>query len=183
MSPGRWFARNWKGLLGIFVGIVIAGVVVNTWYARASDAVLYRRLTGDQRRIVKTLGDPSRFTVAYLPLGEPGERQLVRTEIWYYPEHSQSVSFVRGRIVNVSEMQGDPVSAVYSGLKPWDFDVDMDAEAVAAATGGAAVRADVVPGLTAREGVDAYVSEMVVYALESGRLVYVQSLGQGGTSP
>ncbi len=175
----NWLRRNWKAIPAVILAALLSSLLVAFWVYRINDAVTYRGLTRDQAHIVRTLGSPARFTLVYLPLGEKGERELTRAEVWFYPEHGQSISFVHGRIVSVDDMEGDPVESTYPELRPWHFDVSMDLTDVESALGEEGAPVDPLPELRKGAEVASYATAHAVYSIERGRLVYLQTVGRG----
>lgn len=163
----------WGGsAAALVVALVAVGAIV------VPDLIQYRFLTPDQRTIVRSLGQPSRFTVAYLPLGTEGNYEITRTEVWYYPEHGQRISFVRGRVVSVDRIGDEPVAARYPSLDPWRFHVGMNREQVESVLGTTALAIDPAVEADGSDGAQVYVSGQAVFSVEKGKLVYFSSLGR-----
>jgi len=140
----------------------------------ASDAPDDAQAAEDE--ISDVFGPPDQFIVAYLPR-DGGE--LVRTEIWYYPEHEQKVTFVEGKVVSVDPMENPGTDVIYPDLMPGDFDFEMGYDDVMAVLGGEADEIDETPELLGEFDVQTYVNDSAVFAIEGGRLVYVQTIGIG----
>ena len=140
----------------------------------ATDAPAKAQAIEDE--VADVFGPPDQFIVAYLPR-DGGE--LVRTEIWYYPEHEQKVTFVEGKAVSVDLMENPGEDVVYPDLDPTQFDFEMGYEEVMAVLGGEADQIDETPELLGEFDVQTYVNDRAVFAIEGGNLVYVQTIGVG----
>lgn len=174
-----WLRKNWKTIPVFLMATAFSLLVLYLWASRLDTSFTYRHVTADQRYILRALGPPPRFTVQYLPLGDASGRELARTEVWYYPQHGQGITFVKGQIAGEHTISVDPAGAVYPALRPWQVDVTLDRSEVESMTGQAATPLDLVPALQGRGGVEAFVTKNAVFAFEGGRLVYFQSLGRG----
>lgn len=137
-----------------------------------------------QQGIVDALGEPAAFQLAYLPaddLGADGAGSLRRTEVWYYPEHEQQISFIDGVAVSVQGWEWLPESPTdYPALSPADFHIDMTLDDIAAALGTAITDIDEIeidPELTATDDVHVYATTDVVFTIERGALTYLQTVG------
>lgn len=137
-----------------------------------------------QQAIVEELGEPAAFQLAYLPSadeGEEGASTLLRTEVWYYPEHEQQISFIDGVAVSVQGWEWQPENPTdYPALSPARFTIDMTLENVAAVLGVASDQIDelpIDPGLTASDDLHVYATATAVFTIERGALTYLQTIG------
>jgi hypothetical protein len=126
--------------------------------------------------VADVFGPPQQFIVAYLP--REGD-ELVRTEIWYYPEHEQKVTFIEGRAVSVDPMEYPGEDVSYPDFEPAEFDFDMTYDDVMAVLGGEADEMDETPELLGEFDAQTYVNDNAVFAIEGGHLVYIQTIGIG----
>ncbi len=156
--------------------IVVAGGWVYLSYFMGTEA-----LSPDQQEIVDTFGYPKRFSISYVQYAEEGDDMLVRQEMWYYPDHRQSMAFLGGDILSVDEI-GEEISdggeITYSSLKPENFEFEMDYDAVVTALDTDTVEAaDMVPELYTEGELETYISDHVYFTLEHGHLTYIETVG------
>ena len=137
-----------------------------------------------QQGIVDQLGAPAAFQIAYLPSAEvdsDGASTLRRTEVWYYPEHEQQISFIDGVAVGVQgwEWQPEP-PAEYAQLAPADFHIGMTLDDVAEVLDlppADIEEIEVDPELSVTDDVHVYATAEVVFTIERGALTYIQTMG------
>jgi len=132
----------------------------------------------DQERIVRRLGAPSYFTLAYLPLGPKRTSEIVRTEIWYYPEHGQSIYFVDGEVVSVDPADNVAVPESPPRLVPWRIDDRTPRSQID--SGSPAARAPVALAPDTARDSDVYLSKDALYVVEHGRLIYLSTAERSG---
>ncbi|MBN2848653.1 MAG: hypothetical protein JXP72_09450 [Coriobacteriia bacterium] len=137
-----------------------------------------------QQEIVDALGEPAAFQIAYLPADDvdaDGASSLRRTEVWYYPEHEQQISFIDGVAVSVQGWEWMPeVPADYPALSPAAFDISMSLDDVADALGETASAIDelvIDPVLADEDDVHVYATDTAVFTIERGMLTYIQTVG------
>lgn len=161
-----------------FVGLVIIAAALSAAFALASlrgpDAA--PGASKDQQRIVERLGAPATFTIAYLPIGQRRSAQLTRTEIWYYPEHGQSISFVAGEVVSIDPAQDLVTLSRAPRLLPWQVDDATPRSQLDSATVSHLVPAEFAP--VTSEAAQVYMGEDALYVIERGRLVYFTTAGR-----
>lgn len=136
-----------------------------------------RTTSAAQKEILDTLGAPAQFIVAYLPQGDGESAGLARTEIWFYPDHQKKVAFVSGKIAYIEDFEPEVANASYPNLSPGDFDYFMGYQGVTRKLGEEAELIDIIPELIEEEKVETYMTDDVVFAIERGHLVYIQTLG------
>lgn len=172
-----------KYILILAILIIVAGGVY--YYFFWGDT----GLSPDQQEIVDSFGYPQRFVVSYLPWAESGSDYIVRHETWYYPYHQQSITFLGGDILSIDEIDDEIDKTgimTYSDLKPEDFEFDMDYDAVAKAIGDKEIaKNEFMPEEFYGENLDSYISDHVLFAIESDHLTYFETVGiveeEGGT--
>lgn len=169
----RWRRPLIWALAALGVLVIAAGGTLAYAYSQMSG------VSAAQEQVVAQLGPPPRFMVAYVPRTSGSSQELVRTEVWYYPDHEQKISFVEGAIASVETMPPDPEDATYPDLRPELFDFEMGYEEVAALLGGDVQEVEELPNLSAKDGLRLYASENGMFAIEKGKLVYVQTVGLG----
>ncbi len=175
LGPTRPRAR--KVLVWLVAASVLLGVVVAGGFAYALTRV--RSMSAAQEEVIEQLGPPPRFLIAYVPRTEGSSEELVRTEVWYYPDHQQSISFVEGAIASVETIAPDPEGATYPDLRPEAFDFEMGYEEVAALLGGDIQKVEELPDLSSKDGIELYEGDHGMFAIERGKLVYLQTIGLG----
>ena len=172
-NPARPRRRAVLITLVIVAAIVVLGVlgIVVAASLSATDAEA-------QNAVLDRLGDPARFTIIYLPRTTNGAEEVVRTELWDYPDHQQRITFVEGAIAAVDTITPDPEDATYLAVSPPQFDLEMGLEQVAAALGETPEKVDELPEFSAKDGVELYLSDHAMFALEGGKLVFLQTIGR-----
>lgn len=137
-----------------------------------------------QQGIVDELGEPASFQIAYLPSAEVDDEDastLRRTEVWYYPEHEQQISFIDGVAVSVQGWEWQPETPTdYPALSPAHFHIDMTLDDVADVLGVAPSELEEIevdPELSATDDVHVYATAEVVFTIERGALTYLQTVG------
>jgi hypothetical protein len=134
-------------------------------------------LSQAQQEIVDAFGQPSEFGLTYLFDSETEYNYLVRTEIWFYPEHQKKITFVAGEIYSVDDIPPVGEEVTYSDLKPEDFDCFMNYEQVVDRIGGNIEPLDFVPESFSEYGVESYLGDKVIFVIADDQLAYLQTLG------
>lgn len=175
--------KNIKYLLILVLILIIGGVVYFYCFWGATG------LSPDQQELVDNFGYPQRFVISYLSWMENGSDYIVRHETWYYPYHQQSITFLGGDILSVDEIEDeidDTGIMTYSDLKPEDFEFNMDYDSVAKAIGNKEIaKNEFMPEEYYGENLTSYISDHVLFAIESDHLTYFETIGlveeKGGT--
>jgi hypothetical protein len=139
------------------------------------------KLSEAQQHVADTLGPPSQFILSYIPRGPEENMELVRGEVWYYPDLCYQVTFMEGVIVSVEETDVQEQSTEGTGLRPGDFDFSMGYEETAACIGGDIELFDLELDIFDQSDLQVYLSEKALFAIEQGRLVYLQTFGWEGS--
>lgn len=160
-------------LLASAVGLIVILRLVFTF-------VTVNPLSTAQQELVEVFGHPSQFSIAYVPGGTEDDEIAVRSEVWYYPDHGQQVTFLSGTIISVDEMPVEEAPVVYPDLHPEQFDIDMTLDEVAALAGPEVALVEAIPGDTG--DLELYAGEGALFAMERGQLVFLQTIGvlEGG---
>ncbi len=128
----------------------------------------------DQQELLDTFGTPARFKLSYLPFGE---QELARIETWFYPQHQKKITFVAGRVYKVDKIK-EPVSAEYLELRSESFDYSMDlTEVLKNLDPSKLEKVEFVSDLFGQDGVETYVADKVLFTIEQGHLVYMETMG------
>ncbi|PKQ37632.1 MAG: hypothetical protein CVT59_06185 [Actinobacteria bacterium HGW-Actinobacteria-1] len=134
-----------------------------------------------QAELITTLGEPTAFQIAYAPADDAdadGATSLRRTEVWYYLEHEQQISFVDGVAVAVQGWEFMPeVPTDYPTLSPADFHIDMTLADVESILGEPAEEVIIDPALAEEDDTHVYVTESAIFTIERGALTYLQTIG------
>jgi hypothetical protein len=147
--------------------IVILGLV-GVWLLVQSP------LSPDQRNSIKLFGYPADFVITYLPRKDG--QQLVRSEVWYYPEIGKQFSFLGGKLAG-SDKYANENKLPPTDLKPEDFDFDTQYTEIEEILGKENI--DPVDYLEAfaDENLQTYFSPKAVFIIENGQLTYFQTVG------
>ena len=181
-SPCRaQVSRHDRQYAVLMVALAVALSLILAGCSPAADVPGYSQT---QQGIIDELGAPAAFQIAYLPsadLDDEGAGALRRTEVWYYPEHEQQISFIDGAALSVQGWEWQPeVPTEYPALSPADFHIGMTLDDVAAVLGvepGDIEEIEVDPELSATDDVHVFATTEVVFTIERGALTYVQTLG------
>ncbi|MDH4139874.1 MAG: hypothetical protein OEV43_04820 [Coriobacteriia bacterium] len=132
-----------------------------------------------QDEVIQVFGAPSLFTIQYIPRDESPEAELVRTEIWYYPDHEQQLTFIEGLAVAVEPIQQAGLPVAQDPLDPRYFDADTTAAQIADILGEEIERVDDVLDPDAGDEAEGavYVSESALFAIQDGVLLYFETIG------
>lgn len=134
-----------------------------------------------QEELITTLGEPTAFQIAYAPADDAdsdGATSLRRTEVWYYLEHEQQISFIDGIAVAVQGWEFMPEAPTdYPTLSPADFHIDMTLADVEAILGEPAEEVIIDPALAEEDDTHVYVTESAIFTIERGSLTYLQTIG------
>jgi len=134
-----------------------------------------------QAELIETLGSPTAFQIAYAPsddIDADGATSLRRTEVWYYLEHEQQISFIDGVPVAVQGWEFMPEAPTdYPALSPADFHISMALADVEAILGEPAEEVIIDPALAEEDDTHVYVTESAIFTIERGSLTYLQTIG------
>lgn len=158
-------------LLVLAVGLAVTLRLVFTF-------VTIDPLSAAQQELVDVFGYPPQFSIAYVSAGTEDDEFLARSEVWYYPDHGQQVTFLAGTIVSVTAMPEDELAVTYPDLKPEQFDVDMAFEEIASLAGPEVA---LVEAIASDDGdLELYAGEGALFAMERNQLVFLQTIGLAG---
>lgn len=130
-------------------------------------------LSKEQREIVNTLGYPAQFFITYLP---QGEGDLVRTEVWYYPDYQMKTTFLNGKTFAVEEFLTED-EVVPTTLKPEDYYFAQTYDEVEDVLGMPVEPLDFLPGFYEPGEIETYVSKEAIFIFEQTYLTYFQTIG------
>ena len=154
-------------LLAALLGLVLL-LLVGWWFWPGSP------LSSEQQNTVKLFGYPNDFVITYLPRKDG--QQLVRSEVWYYPQIQKQFSFLGGKLAG-SDNYTDENKLPPTNLKPEDFDFDLTSADIEEIIGeGNIDPVDYLEGFV-DEDVQTYFSEKAVFIIENNQLTYFQTVG------
>ena len=134
-----------------------------------------------QAELIEKLGSPTAFQIAYAPsddIDADGATSLRRTEVWYYLEHEQQISFIDGVPVAVQGWEFMPEAPTdYPALSPADFHISMMLTDVEAILGETAEEIVIDPELAETDDVHVYATTSAIFTIERGALTYMQTIG------
>ena len=158
--------KRWIKYVGILILLVIVSVFV--YYSFFS-----QKESENQNEIVDTFGLPNQFSITYLPKGED---ELIRQEVWYYPEMEMKVNFLGGKILNVEEyiQEGEIIA---TSLDPRDFDIYTTYDEIKAIAGENIEPLDFLPDFYIPGEIESYISDKTLFVIESEYLTYFETLG------
>jgi hypothetical protein len=131
-------------------------------------------LSSEQKNTVKLLGYPADFVITYLPRKE-GD-QLVRSEVWYYPDIGKQISFLGGKLAG-AQAYSTTEKLKPTTLKPEMFDFDSQFSDLEDSLGKANIDpVDYLEGFTA-DNLKTYFSDQAVFIFENDQLIYFQTVG------
>jgi len=162
-----------KYLFAIVILLIAGGYVYYAYFFSDRD------FAPDQEEIISTFGYPKRFSISYVQYAEVGEDLLVRQEVWYYPSHQQSITFLGGDILSLDDIDeevSDNGEITYSDLHPEDFEFAMGYDEVAAVIGGEVVKNDFVSEFFT-EDLENYIGDHIFFTIEHGHLTYIETVG------
>ena len=129
----------------------------------------------EQAKILDAFGQPRYFSLYYLPKEDD---QLIRTEVWYYPEHENSITFMGGAIFKVTEIDVEDLNYDYPEINPNDFDYGMNYDDVVDMLEAKVVEpVEFSNDLFEDDEILTYVADKVMFSIEKGKLVYMQTMG------
>jgi len=151
--------------------LLIAGGIY-VIYTLLSPPVL---LSNSQEQIRNIFGEPSHFMLSYLKRGED-DTELVRYELWFYPDHKKKIKFLAGKLLNIEYFDVDESLVGKTKHKPENFDYFMGYEDLRKYFGEMNIEKMELP-VFFDKNIETYVSQDVVFVVENGRLSYVQTYG------
>jgi hypothetical protein len=139
--------------------------------------------TSSQQTILDLFGLPALFNISYIPDDEIDPEYLIRTEIWFYPEHQKKITFVAGEIYSSEDFVPDPGNVVYPQLNPEDFHSYLNYDQVVKRLGNVEVEpADFLSEEFTEIGINTYLSENAFFMLADDQLIYLETFGASGAS-
>lgn len=130
-----------------------------------------------QEEVRKEFGSPEQFMITYLPKGTEEDPELVREEVWFYPEAEKKIIFLGGE--KVQEILFQPTKkAEATSLESKDFTYYSSLEDIEQVVGKVNLAEVNIPGFFYGEGeVETYASRQAVFIFEKGYLTYAQTIG------
>lgn len=133
-------------------------------------------LSAQQNALVKEIGWPQSFAVLFYTVdGETGENIDVRDEIWTYYDLQKTYQFINGNLTGESPLPGESPFSEPIPYKPDQFSPYMGLDQVLSAAGldrylELPLEDEIVPGSRL------YYAHMLTFALQDGKLRYVETL-------
>lgn len=128
----------------------------------------------EQQQLIDLWGNPAQFVITYLPQDAKDGKNLVRYEVWYYPQQGKQVDFLGGKTLAVRDFSVEELSFTTQYL-PWDFDFDVSLQQIKALVNNDELQLVELPGFS-DEGVETYANKQLILVFEDDYLTYVQTL-------
>ena len=131
-----------------------------------------------QQEMKETFGRPKQFILTYTPVtGDDGDG-LARTEVWFYPKHQKSITFVAGDAMLIDDMEDPGNEFDYPEINIEDFTIDMDLEDMEEALGADEIEEiEFMSDMFEEDEVKTYSTSNIIFTIEHGHLIYMQTLG------